>query len=103
MITEQDITKLKKVFATKADLAKTDKRVNKLQETVGDLKVEMGELNDKVDVLGEKVDLVIEKLDSITENIHELWTDNNAGGVILSRHTKQIQALAHHTEMTLPE
>ena len=45
MITDADVEKLKKSFATKEDLA--------------DLKLEVGEVHDKVDLILEKMDHVV--------------------------------------------
>lgn len=81
MISDTDITKLKKVFATKEDLA--------------DVKVELGEVHDKVDT-------VLIKLDGIVGAIHDLRQENSAGAVHLARHDRQIEALAKGTKISIP-
>lgn len=109
MITDADITKLKKVFltkedgkkhATKKDLEKfaTKKDLEKYatKEALADLKLEVGEVHDKVD-------LILEKMDHVVGAIQDLRTENAAGAVILNRHTRQIEALVAHTGAVIPE
>lgn len=81
MISDADITKLKKVFATKEELA--------------DLKVEVGEVHDKIDS-------VLIKLDGIAGAVQDLREENSAGVVHLARHDRQIDALAKGTNIALP-
>lgn len=71
MITDQDIKKLQKVFATKEELGG-------MREEMGDLRVELGEVN-------EKVDSIRVTLDAIAGGIQDLRTENSAGAVHLAR------------------
>jgi uncharacterized coiled-coil protein SlyX len=112
MITDQDITKLKEVFATKDDLkgfatkealCALDARVERLEmkvdgitEEVGDLKVGMGELNDKMDEMHSKMDRFLGNMDALQQ-------DGAAGAVIFARHSRQIKSLAVHTGATLSD
>ena len=117
MITDQDITKLKKVFATKDELLSVSDKVDSLEVKVdslevkvdaldvkvdalvyevGDLKVEMGEMNDKMDSMHNKIDRFLGVVDT-------LRLEEGAGAVTLARHTRQIKSLATHTGATLPD
>jgi|CXWL01.1.fsa_nt_gi methyl-accepting chemotaxis protein len=89
MISDKDITKLKEVFATKEDFS--------------DLRVEFGELKDEMGELHHKVDTVLEKIDYFVGSVTDLKQENAAGAHTTSRHTSQIEALAVHTGLTLPE
>ena len=82
MITDQDITKLKGVFATK--------------EALADLTLEVGELHDKIDSIGVKID-------GLTGLISASLEEHAAGAVAIARHTRQIKSLAVHTGATLPD
>ncbi|MEO6536297.1 MAG: hypothetical protein ABIT47_01280 [Candidatus Paceibacterota bacterium] len=84
MITDQDITKLKTVFATKEDLA--------------DLAIEVGELKDSMD---EKFTHLDVKLDRFLGRIDRLDLENAAGAVAQYRHERHINALADHVGLTL--
>jgi len=89
MITDQDITKLKEVFATK--------------EALADLALEVGELHDKIDALDFKVDSIESKIDGLTGLISASLEEHAAGAVAIARHTRQIKSLATHTGATLSD
>ncbi|KND50796.1 MAG: hypothetical protein AB202_00105 [Parcubacteria bacterium C7867-007] len=63
---------------------------------VGDLKVEMGEVK-------ERLGSIEVTIDRIAGGVDTLLQENAAGGVILSRHSRQISALALHAGATLPD
>lgn len=126
MITDADVTKLKKTFVTKADIATLKKtfatkkemvqfeerlnktfvtktefnglvvRVDGITEKVGDLSVEVGELHEKFDSLDVKFDAM---LGLLTDSMQE----HGAGAVHLARHDRQIGALATATGVSLPD
>ncbi|MES2225948.1 MAG: hypothetical protein V4480_04055 [Patescibacteria group bacterium] len=111
MISDQDITKLKIVFATKDDLKKfatkddlkrftTKDEFQGLKEEFADLRVEVGELKDSLE---EKFTILDTKLDRFLGKLDSVETDNAAGATILYRHEQNIQALADHAGITLPE
>lgn len=91
MITDQDILKLKKVFATKDDLNKFATK-----EALADLRIEVGEVHDKLDLMHDKIDRFLGVVDT-------LRVKEGAGAVILARHTRQIKSLAAHTGATLSD
>jgi hypothetical protein len=82
MITDQDITKLKKVFATK--------------EGVADLSLEVGEMHDKLD-------LILTKIDGYSGMVQDLRVESGAGNNTLMRHTHEIDALIKHTAVIIPQ
>lgn len=98
MISDQDIEKLKGVFATKDDL-----KGFATKEDLADLKLEVGELHDQVSGIEEKLDSVESKIDGLTGLIHASLEEHAAGAVAIARHTRQIRALAHHTNAVLPD
>lgn len=105
MITDADITKLKKTFITKADLKSSLKNYatkDDLKEAVADLRTEIGEVHDKVDTVASAVGRIEVALDGIAGAIQDLRTENGAGAVHLARHDRQIEALALATNITLP-
>ncbi len=89
MISDQDITKLKEVFATK--------------EAVADLSLEVGELHDKIDALDVKMDSIESKIDGLAGMIHASLEEHGAGAAHLSRHDRQINTLATNAGVTLPD
>lgn len=126
MITDTDITKLKKTFATKEDLKKfatkkdlSDMRKDfkkvfatkedlagvrdELKEDIADIHVELGELHDKFDNLAGKFDSFEVKLDKIVGGLEDERLENAAGAVHLARHDRQIEALALATNVAIPD
>lgn len=110
MITDADVTKLKKTFVTKTEFTvltnKVDvlsnrvdtltDRVEGITEKVGDLSVEVGEIHDKLDGLDVKFDAMLDLLsDSKQEHV--------MGAAHLMRHDRQIAALATATSTVLPD
>ncbi len=93
MISDQDITKLKTVFATKEDLAD-------LRLEVGDMKDYMEERFTHLDV---KLDHLLVTVDDFVGSVRSVQEDNAAGSVAQYRHDRQILALADHVGFTLPE
>ncbi|CAN5702868.1 hypothetical protein BH11PAT2_BH11PAT2_05650 [soil metagenome] len=93
MISDQDITKLKTVFATKNEL-------RGVKEDIADLKIEIGEIKDTMEERFTHLDV---KLDKFFGRIDVLDIENAAGSVAQYRHGRHIQALADHIEFTLPE
>lgn len=121
MITDQDISKLKTVFATKEDLrdfAKkedlrvfaTKKDLNGLATSVAGVEMRMGRLEgrmdgleNRMDAMDEKMDHVMAAVDGIAGKFDTLILENGAGGLVLARHTRQIEALADGTGIKLPD
>lgn len=99
MITDQDIRKLEKTFATKKELGVQTERIDSLVYEVGDLKVLTAEILEKIDHMEEFFGA---KLDRFLQNIDDQRLDSAAGAVILARHERQILALADHMEVILP-
>ena len=126
MITDTDITKLKKTFATKddlkmfatkedlSDMRKDFKKVfatkedlasvrDELKEDIADIHVELGELHDKFDNLAGRFDSFEVKLDKIVGGLEDQRLENAAGAIHLARHDRQIGALAIATSVTLSD
>ncbi len=119
MITDADITKLKKTFVTKDDLKKElDRFATKddlkkelgryatkddLKESIADVRVEIGEVRDTVESTAAAVARIENALDGLSGAIQDLRTENGAGAVHLARHDRQIEALALATNIALPE
>lgn len=89
MITDADVTKLKKAFATKDE-------ISDVREDIADLKVEVGELKDRFDTFEVKLDRIVAGLD-------EERMENAAGAAHLARHDRHIAALAAKSHCTLPD
>lgn len=111
MITDTDITKLKKVFitkedakkfATKSDLKKYSTK-DDLKEAVADLRAEIGEVRDITETTAAAVARIENTLDGIAGAIRDQWVENGAGAAHLERHDRQISALAFATNVTLPD
>lgn len=118
MITDTDITKLKKTFATKEDLVDVRDELknvrdelkgeisgvrDELKEDIADVHVELGELHDKFDTLAGKFDSFEVKLDKIVRGLEDERLENAAGAVHLARHDRQIGALALVANIALPD
>ncbi|MCX6787985.1 MAG: hypothetical protein NT108_02355 [Candidatus Kaiserbacteria bacterium] len=120
MITDADITKLKKTFATKEDLesfatkedlkgfaTKEDLKgfatKQELKEEIAGVRLEIGELHDKIDTVASAVGRIENALDGIAGAIQDLRTENSAGAVHLARHDRQIKTIALATSVTLPD
>ena len=93
MITDTDITKLKKVFTTKDEL--TGLRA--------DMQIGFGDVNEKIDTLAVAFGRMENTLDGIAGAIQDLRTENGAGAAHLARHDRQIEALAVVAHVTLPD
>jgi|CXWL01.1.fsa_nt_gi hypothetical protein len=93
MITDTDITKLKRVFATKDELS----------ELRADMQVGFGELHEKIDTVASAVGRIENTLDGIAGAIQDQRTENSAGAIHLARHDRHIEALALATSVTLPD
>ena len=119
MITDADITKIKKAFkkdfatkddlkafATKSELKKSHDKLqkshDKLQEAIADVHVELGELRDDVNDLKGKFETFDVKLDKIIGGIEDQRLENAAGAVHRARHDRQIEVLALAANVTLP-
>ncbi len=123
MITDQDVTKLKKTFLTKEEFKKaakdfaSKKVLNTLSNTVdnlvyelGDIKVEIAEIKETLTERIEKLDAKIDskfdsldtKLDRFLGNIDNLQTESNVCTVVQRRHTEQIDILAANAGIILP-
>ena len=103
MITDADVTKLKKTFVTKTEfnglVERVDVltvRVDGLTEKVGDMSVEIGEIHEKIDGLDVKFDAM---LGLLTDGVQE----HAVGAVQYARHDRQIKALATATNTVLPD
>jgi hypothetical protein len=85
MITDDDVTKLKKTFATK------------LKYEVGDLRLEVAEIRDKMDAGFAEMRIGFDK---ITGAIHDLRLEISAGYSILER---KIYYVAEKTGVIIPD
>lgn len=110
MITDADITKLKKTFVTKDDFKKELKKELKkyatkddLKEAIADVRADIGELDDKFDRLSDKFDSFEVKLDKIVGGLEHERLENAAGAVHLARHDLQIETLAFAIGVALPD
>ncbi len=101
MITDTDITKLKSVFATKADLKAFSTKKELGEEIVG-VRVEIGEVSDKLDSVALAVGRIENAVDGLSGAIQDLRNENSMGSIHLARHDRQIEALAIETKITLP-
>ncbi|HEV7121216.1 MAG TPA: hypothetical protein VGN56_00125 [Candidatus Paceibacterota bacterium] len=125
MITDQDVSKLKKTFVTKTDLAKlvktlatkkdiealatkkdleafaTKKDLTALADKVDGLTYEVGDLKVEFAEMQEKVDSIEVTVAHIAGGVDTLLRENAAGTAWLKRHDRQIGALATHAG--LPE
>ncbi|MDB5245020.1 MAG: hypothetical protein JWN90_125 [Parcubacteria group bacterium] len=70
MISDQDITKLKTVFATKEEF-------RGVKEEIADLRLEVGEVKDSVDYIHVKLDRFLGRIDTLDIE--------NAAGAVSSR------------------
>ncbi|MBU6214926.1 hypothetical protein KGM48_03775 [Patescibacteria group bacterium] len=102
MITNEDVAKLKGVFATKDDL-KHFATKDDLSEAIADVRVEIGEVRDTVDTIAVAVGRIENAIDKLSGNIQDLRIENAAGAAHLERHDRQIEALARETGITIPE
>jgi hypothetical protein len=84
MITDQDVTKLKKTFLTRKDAEKFATK-----DSLADLSLEVGELHDKFD------DFLI-KFDFVAGAIADIREDNAFWSTLLFRHSNQIAHIAAH-------
>ncbi|MDB5265773.1 MAG: hypothetical protein JWM39_486 [Parcubacteria group bacterium] len=117
MITDQDVTKLKKTFLTHAEFKKyvkilaskkdlqafaTKKELHILEEKVDGLVYEVGDLKVEFGEMKETLDLVNNKINRFLGNIDNLQTESNVCTVVQRRHTEQIEGPARHTSFILP-
>jgi uncharacterized coiled-coil DUF342 family protein len=114
MISDADITKLKKAFATKDDLKRfatkddlkrfaTKEELTDVKAELADVKVELGEVHEKVDALTVTVGRIENTLDKVAGAIQDLREESAAGAVTLARHTRQIEALSKGTGVRIPQ
>ncbi|MBI4065776.1 hypothetical protein HY412_01100 [Candidatus Kaiserbacteria bacterium] len=99
MITDTDITKLKKVFATKDELFALRTDMNQGFHEVGE---RFEQTDEKIDTIAVGVGRIENALDGIFGAIQDLRTENSMGAIHLARHDRQIDALALATHTTLP-
>ena len=75
-------------------------------EKGGDLPVEVGEIHDRLDSLDAKFDAQHDsmhvKLDNIAGMLEDHRLEDAAGAAHLARHDRQIEALATHARITVP-
>lgn len=114
MITDQDVTKLRKTFLTHTEFKKyaktflthaefkkaaaafaTKMDLAVLRYEVGDLRLEVAEIKDTVDSIHNK-------LDKFLGNYERLDSESKVCTVVQRRHTKQIEALAANARFILP-
>ncbi|MEK7086350.1 MAG: hypothetical protein AAB951_01015 [Patescibacteria group bacterium] len=100
MITDADITKLKKDFATKNELAELRADVLQGFREVGE---RFEQTDEKIDTLASAIGRIENTLDGIAGAIQDQRVENAAGTVHLMRHDRQIETLALATHVTLPD
>jgi predicted nuclease with TOPRIM domain len=117
MITDADVVKLKKTFATKEDfghlrrefgtvkkdLGKLNGETVTIKDGLGDLRLEVGELKDEVGEIHGTINRIEVTLDKMAGAIQDLRTENGAGAAHLARHDRQIAALAALGGTKLPD
>ncbi len=116
MITDKDIIKLQAVFATKEDLkgfatkedlkglaTKEDLRLLATREELADLRLDVGEIKDELGAVKEDIAEIKNTMHGLAGSVDNLWMENRAGWIATARHTRQIETLAQHTGVTLPE
>ena len=118
MITDRDIIKLKSVFATKEDLGRfatkddfaTKEDFKDLKISVVGVEMRMGKLEHRMDSLEERMGGLDEKMDQVMVTVSGiagdyslLVTENAAGAEVLSRHTRQLEAVAEGSGIMLPD
>jgi hypothetical protein len=97
MITDDDVTKLKKTFATKDEFNELSDVVTELKYEVGDLRLEVAEIRDKMDAGFAEMRIGFDK---ITGAIHDLRLEMSAGYSILER---KIYYVAEKTGVIIPD
>lgn len=110
MITDKDITKLKKTFATKSDIKDFAKKKDltrfatkdELREEIAGVRLEIGEVQDTVDKVALAVGRIENAVDGLAGAIQGLRTENSMGYIHLTRHDRQIEALAIAAKVALP-
>lgn len=117
MVTDQDVIKLREIFATKEDLSllessliatfvskeefsRLSEKVDGIQEELGDLKVEVAEVRERMD---SGFDSLESKFDGMLGLLMASMEEHAVGAVQYARHDRQISALAAATGISLPE
>ena len=108
MITDADITKLKKVFATKDELIGVKSDVAELKTDVAELKTDSRIIQETLIRMEQKMDDFIEFshkkfaiLEGLAGKVADLDQENKMGAITLRRHDAQIHELAAATGTTL--
>ncbi|MEA2701522.1 MAG: hypothetical protein QOE22_231 [Candidatus Parcubacteria bacterium] len=91
-------------------MARVEVGVSDLNESVSHLEGHMIHLNGRVEELGDAVRAMDEKLDGYVVSVDAiagkydmLVMENGAGGLVLARHTRQIETLAKGARIKLPD
>jgi hypothetical protein len=86
MLTKDDKGWLATTFVTRAEHSAD---IAELKNDVQDLKHDMGKVLHTLD----KIAVVVDRIDQ----------ENKFGGLVVARHTRQIEALAQNAHLTLPD
>jgi|SRR5581483_3579588 len=104
MITDQDVTKLKKTFATKQELKKletrSDEKFARLVSDIADIKMDIAEMREQLITFA---DAIYTKIDGFLGRVSDMELEDKAATAHLDRHDRQIKALALNTKTILPE
>ena len=100
MITDQDITKLKTVFATKQELKDLDGKVDRVIEQMV-TKQDFQELKMAIENTDEKVSHLVTIVENLIEPIQTIKTENTVITSQLNRHDKWIKTLADKAKVKI--
>jgi hypothetical protein len=103
MITDADVTKLKKTFATKVEFNKLEKRMGNVEGRLDSVELKLDAVIEDLGDIKHTMGDVSRTLHNVVGMIDVLQQENRFGAEILNRHERQIVALAQHTGATLPE
>ena len=105
MITDEDVEKLKTVFATKDDLnafaTKDDLNAFATKNDFQELKHDFKEFREEFDVVKENVQAILSILDKQSKPITELQQENAMSTGRLNRHENWIKQIAKETNIIL--
>lgn len=101
MLSDNDIQKLSKVFATKQELAEVKQDLAEVKFEVITTKNELSEVKKDTEFLRENMQALLVGMDGIAKNLHELRMEYTGMAMQLTRHEKWIKELAGKIGITL--
>ena len=104
MITDQDVTKLKTIFATKKELngglKELDEKIDRVIEQMA-TKDDLNEVKEKVEENSKAVHRILTIVEKLADPIQTIRTEYSAVSAQLERHDKWIKTLADETNIKL--